>query len=78
MEANMTERDLAWLAMAFLFMMVIVPMLAIMTISTNSSLPMAALLWIGTPFVAVCSVVLAYWMFRRQKVGNSALQSSSS
>lgn len=57
-------RDQIWLGLAFVFMLIIVPMVMLMTVTVNSTLPMNNVLWIGTPMMTLFGTSLAYWYWK--------------
>jgi hypothetical protein len=61
-EFNMN--DLIWLSLSFVFMFIIIPIVMLITVAENSTLPMNVMLWIGTPVLTVASTSLAYWYLK--------------
>mgnify|MGYP005844201927 CR=1 FL=1 len=54
-----------WLGMAFLLMMIAIPMVMLLTVTVNSSLSTAQFLWFATPVLTVCSSLLAFWYLKQ-------------
>jgi len=57
-------KDKIWLFLSFVFMLVIIPIVMLITVTVNSPLPMNEMLLIGTPLMTLAGTSLAYWYLK--------------
>ena len=65
---EMAMRDLTILVSAFFFLLIVVPMLMILTLTVNSALPTFSILLFGTPVLTLIGAAIAYWFIKHDDI----------